>query len=138
MTAPEIIADFPAYTIVKPVSRRSFALDVTRPTFCAGDVIGIPIQSWSHGELYHFFRFGSVASYALEYGECPIKAYNWLVENGHQTHWLNAEAVMITAKAREKETRAGLNFGDEVIFEGRLFRIDPAPNNNAKLTEITI
>lgn len=133
-----LIADHPAWSIHEPTPQQSYALGINRPIFRAGDVIGLPWETRRYGTQHRWYRFGSCASYALQYDHCPIRSYERAKRKGHKTHWLNAEATVLTDRPSPKETRIGLNWGDEVVFEGRLFRIEKAPNNNAALVEVEI
>lgn len=137
LISDEVIQDHPAYSIHKPVPTRHFDLDREVVKIYADDIIGLPFDSTRHGTMYHWFRVGSVVSYALAYCEDPIATYARAKEKGHNLHWLNAMAVSITNQRRAKERRVGMSWGDEVAFEGRLFRIEKAPNQNARLVDIT-
>lgn len=99
-------------------------------------MIGLPFKSASYGIIHSWFLFGSVASYSLQYHECPIKAFHTAAAHGHKLHWLTTLPVTLSNDRREKEQRIGMNFGDRVIFEGRIFEIVTEPNGNAGLREI--
>ena len=125
----EIIADFPAYTIIKmPIWRQE--------NMRHGDEFAIPFQSRSHGILWHFFKLGSVFGCAVADGRDVIAAYERTKKLGHKVHWANAQAVAITAWKQEKRTVWGLDFGSEISFEGIRFRLEKAPNDNISLIEI--
>jgi hypothetical protein len=55
------------------------------------------------------------------------------LERGHPTHWVNTIPTVLTSDTQDKENRVSVNWGDEVIFEGKLFKIAKAPNDNATL-----
>lgn len=125
---PEVVASFPAYDIIKP---RVCSL-TNLPVFSAGDVVGL-----KKPRFYKMFTFGSVASFAIERNSCPIESYADAVERGHKTHWLNANCVSITAEPRAKETYYEINYGDEILFEGIVFRVEKDWNDNLKLVKVT-
>lgn len=137
-----IIQDHPAFEIRRAVAKQHHGLDAEYPQFRAGDILGLPFETARYGTMYHWFIFGSVASYALQYNECPIEAVAKVQERiargetGHQLHWLNPTGSMLTAEARAKETRVALDWGDWLIFEGRIFEVTKAANNNATLREV--
>jgi hypothetical protein len=128
-----LLHSFPAWDIYEAAPRMHYDLQVARPTFMACDVVGLPYATKRHGILHHWFTFGSAVSYALEYREDPIEAHSKAVENGHLTHWLNTLPTTLTSDTLPKEDRVAVDWGDEVIFEGKLFKIMRAPNNNANL-----
>ena len=86
---------------------------------------------------WELFYASSVASYALEYNEDPIEAYQRAVEHGHETHWLGKKATSLTAHKRARETYEALSIGQHVYFQGRRFEIRRAANDNVKLVELT-
>ncbi len=132
-----ILQDHPAFEIRAAVPERHLGLKADLPIFRAGDMVGLPFETARYGTMYHWFTFGSAASYALQYGECPISAYQDAQAKGHKTHWLNATPTTITAEARAKETRVAVGWDDKVIFEGRIFEIVREANQNAGLREVT-
>ena len=134
----EMIADYPAWTIYRAAPRKSWALGIDRPIFRDSDIIGLPWDSRRYGTMHHWYRFGSVASFALKSDDCPIRSVNRAKEHGHKLYWLNPEPTVLTNDRRPKEERVALEWGDEVVFEGRLFRIEKAPNQNAELVEVEI
>ena len=89
------------------------------------------------------YTLGSSASYALEYNECPLKAYERAVKNGHACYWLNQDARSLTSERRPLPqvqftiTEQELADGVEVYFEGKNFKIYAQPNDNLGLKEIS-
>lgn len=125
------IADFPAYRIYQPYAGRKFK---------HGDKIALPIESRSHGVLWHFFTLGTVAGYAIQNGEDPVEAIEdckrRMVEDrhaGHKLYWANANAVCIHNGPKTKDEVPGFNWGDTIILQGRTFTLEKAPNNNCAL-----
>jgi hypothetical protein len=125
----EVVKSYPAYDFIKP--RRCMFTDY--PEFKADDTVAVMLK---RGRTESIFTFGSVVSYALESKRDPIADYNDAVERGHKTHWLNANAVTITAGRTEKEEHYYLELGDEILFEGIVFRIEEDWNNNLKLVKV--
>lgn len=122
-----IIADYPAYQIVAPEPRKEWKADET---------FAIAFESRRYGTLYHFFKLGSVVSYAMRYNECPIKAIERARERKHELHFAFALATVISSSPKPKETVVGLSWGDEIKFEGRTFKLVKAPNDNVRLQEV--
>ena len=97
----------------------------------------------AHGETATIgnrrYIFGSAASYALQYNDCPVEAYNRAIENGHETHWANLIAAVLTSEGRAPEpTKHDISIDDVVYFEGRLFAVKPANNSNVTLEPLPI
>lgn len=87
------------------------------------------------GELGSY-TFGSCVSYALANNNDPIKAYQRAIDNGHDTHWINADCTTLTAHETAKERKLVVEIGQTVLFEGRLFTIERAANQNLRLAAI--
>jgi hypothetical protein len=126
------IADFPAYRIYKPYTGRKFR---------HGEKIAIPFETRNHGVLWHFYTLGTVAGYAVQNGECPIKRVTEVEARNaaarpydqHRLYWANADSVCIHNGPVTKREVPGFNIGDELILQGHRFRIDRAPNDNIDL-----
>lgn len=88
----------------------------------------------------HLSRYtvSSAVSYALEYNDCPIEAYTRCIELGHKTHWINANATSITSEKQEKKTFLEVDFNALYRFEGQIFTIVKAPNNNLNLQAVKV
>lgn len=91
------------------------------------------------------FYFSSVVSYATKNGDCPIKAVDRCRQamidhpyNGHKLHWASPEATMLTSHKRtiQEPVATGVEFGDKVKFEGRIFFIERGYNDNIQLVEL--
>lgn len=129
----EILAEFPAYKLIKPV--RSYYSD--------GDIIALPHETKSHGTLYSFFTLGSVAGYAIERGECPeaeiARCRRNMIEDkwaGHKLWWANQNETVIHSGPHTQVTRPLHQWGDTIRFHGRSFRLDSDHNGNCKLVEV--
>jgi hypothetical protein len=136
----ELIASYPAWDIyrAKPRIYLGFREGISRPIFSANDILGLPFETQRYGTMYHWFTFGSVASYALHCDKCPIEAWCKARARGHKLYWLNPNGSILTAEKRAKEDRVALDFEDEIIFEGHLFRIVKEANQNAGLVEVSL
>jgi hypothetical protein len=108
-----------------------------------------------HGDRLHiggylgYFAFGSVAGYALENFESPEEAINRAKENRHQQVWVNALCSIIDCSGRTAQEKAMsgapagskvhyLGFGSLVWFEGQLYELIKAPNQNVALNPVTM
>ncbi len=123
----KVVASFPAYDIVAP----KVCSLTNLPVFKADETVAL-----KGPRVYSIFTFGSVASFAMEMNDCPIESYQRALEKGHKTHWLNANAVTLSAGKRDKETHYEINVGDEILFEGFVFRVEKDWNNNLKLVKV--
>mgnify|MGYP000689959173 CR=1 FL=1 len=132
----EILATFPAYTILRPKLYVAPCDPRELPELTSGIAFRIPFQTKNHGIMWHGFIPGSVVSSCIEHRICPVRGIDRARERGRDLHWINAEPVEVTAKIRPHEYVEGLNFGDLVRFEGRVFRLDPAPNSNVALADV--
>lgn len=125
----EVIHDFPAYRLIKPV----------REWYADGDQIALPYEpdparrTPRNETLFRFFTFGSAAGFAIKHGDCPEAGIANELRRGHSVWWLNQNATVISSPPVAKATRPLLQWGDEVRFHGRTFRIEPEANGNAKL-----
>lgn len=96
---------------------------------------------FNHGETVLIgdrrFTFGSVVGYAMENGEDPVEAVERATRLGHEMRWLSSNASGIySGSVIEHEVMYALSFGDVVRFEGGNYRVDRAPNANAKLVRV--
>ncbi len=119
---------FPAYIIYRREPTRDGHVEIT-----AADKLGLKHPRG----YYHTFRPGSVVSYALEYNECPIEAVADAKAKGHQLHWIQACASVITAHHRDAELLIEVTIGMKVRFEGLIATIERDHNNNLKLVPAT-
>jgi hypothetical protein len=121
----QILDTFPAYTIIGG-----------NKTFRFGDAFAIGYDTPRHGRLYDFFKLGSVATYAAQYGEDEDAAVEKAKERGHELYWANKQGTIITAHKQAHRTVWGLQIGDEIEVDGQRFRIERASNQNVKLVQI--
>jgi hypothetical protein len=120
-----ILDTFPAYTIIGG-----------NKTFRFGDAFAIGYDTPRHGRLYDFFKLGSVATYAAQYGEDEEAAVEKAKERGHELYWANKQSTTISAHKQAHRTVWGLQIGDEIEVDGLRFRIERASNQNVKLVQI--
>lgn len=129
----DLIESHPAWDIYRANPTMHLGLDLKRPVFRDEEIVGLPFETRLYGTMYHWFRFGSVISYALKHDEDPLNSYRQTLERGQKTHWLNPCATILSDTPTAKESRVACDWAEEIIFEGRLFTIEKDFNNNAKL-----
>lgn len=92
------------------------------------------------GDILHLngshYMIGSVVSSCLEYNECPIEGVTRAIENGHKLHFVFGLGVSITATPQSRLQAVKVDWGMEIYFQGHLFTIEKAPNNNISLKEV--
>lgn len=79
---------------------------------------------------------GSVASSALKDGDCPFKARDRAIKNGHDQYFVFGLGTCLTAHKQAKETYIGVRAGQHVFFEGKHFEIIATGNQNLGLKEV--
>lgn len=131
------IAFYPAYIIARRMLTKGAIINGRRreiefTEIKSGESLGLPRDS-RNGRYFQEFKPGSVVSYALENGDDPIESLEKSKKLCHQLHWLNACGAMLTSAPRKQETWTLIMVGMLVRFEGRLFTIQNAPNQNLKL-----
>ena len=94
------------------------------PQLRDGDVLSIG---------YKRYKVGSVASYALQYNECPIEAVKRAEKDGHELHYVYGLGTAITAQGIKPDYGVAVEYGDVIYFEGHLFELIQAPNYNVEL-----
>lgn len=124
---PKIVASYPAYDIVEAPVHTLTGLPILKD----GDTLSL--KERNHLGSY---TIGSVASSAIADGSCPYEARERALGFGHDLYFIFANAACITAHEREKETHIEVHYGMEVLFEGVVFTIEKAPNNNLKLVKV--
>lgn len=129
MQADVEVANFPAYRVIRRARSRA-TVDRGQVRLVAGDKLGLMRAG---GDYYDQYSISSVVSYAMEYHEDPIAAVDRARANGHELHWINHSATVLTSHKRPQETLIEVFIGMVVSFEGRLFKIAAAPNDNLKL-----
>lgn len=133
----EIIASFPAYDVVQREVKKglyykgAYRSDVEYTVITTEDRLGM-----NHKGVHREYSAGSVVSYAMEKGYCPIDAIEKAVANKHKLHWINASGASIVSHNRPRWILVEVNVGMVVLFEGRLFTITSEPNNNLGLAPL--
>ena len=82
------------------------------------------------------YTVGSVVGYALQYNECPIKAYQRAIEKGHDTHYIIQMPTSLTRSRGEKLKYLRIDFDSIYRFQGQRFKIIPTPNDNLAFEEV--
>lgn len=129
-----LIESFPAYDIFEREAK-AYGPTAGFVNITADDILGLKVDH-PRGGYYKTYTPGSVVSYALDYNECPMERVAQAKERGHELHWINARATVITAHKRAKENLVAVHIGMRVCFEGLLATIEAAPNGNLKFVPI--
>ena len=130
----EVLDEYPAYKIVKPIQGEKLR---------HGDIIALQWPSRNYGPMWHRYRLGTVAGFAIENGDCPeeeiARCKRQMVEDphaGHKLYWANACAVTLSNRVSPQETYRGYQWGDEIILQGKTFRLEKTHNQNCKLVAL--
>ncbi|MBU1336039.1 MAG: hypothetical protein KJ944_08555 [Alphaproteobacteria bacterium] len=115
---------------------------VTARFLVAGETVEVIATELIAGEKLvlgdlHTFKIGSLISYALESGQDPVRAIDRAREQGHDLVWINSLGAMLTAERRDPEPVVRVHMGMPILFQGVIYRLDPAANRNLKLTPYT-
>jgi hypothetical protein len=86
----------------------------------------------------HTFTMGSVVGYALRCNEDPVAAIDRARKNGHQLVWINANGAMISNQQRVAKGHIRVTIGMVVRFQGNLYTIERAPNQNLQLKPMVL
>ena len=135
-TKQEIVSSCNAYDVVERESFNEFNV-ATRKNVQVINLVDsetLVMQDYSHG----IFRIGSVVSYSLESNRCPIEAVERAVKNGHNLHWISAQATWISSSKQERVTHISVNTNDIYKFQGKYFKIAHDSNKNLKLVEVEL
>ena len=124
-----IVNSFPALEIVELEKQESFGY--THINLVAGDVVQFE-GGRSRGSI------NSVASYALENGDCPFSAKTQAEKFNHKLYWINQNCVVISDRLGPKTRSIQIQEGELVCFEGKFFHVMPDYNDNFKLEEFDI
>ena len=81
------------------------------------------------------FTISSVVSSALEYNDDPLEAVERALKNGHKLHFIYSNGTTISACKQAVVTHVKVDLETFYRFEGKIFRLAIAPNNNLKLVE---
>ncbi|HEY8578191.1 MAG TPA: hypothetical protein VIL88_17835 [Devosia sp.] len=82
----------------------------------------------------HGFKINSMVSASILSGHDPIDAIDRARERGHALVWISSLGAMLTSEPREAKPYIRVRHGMPVLFEGVIYRIDPASNGNIVLT----
>lgn len=127
----KVIFECPAYKTLAQVER----VNGLHP-FAPGDTMAIVTGNHRGEDLRTIYTFGDVMSYALSYAECPLRAKRQAEQRGHKVYWANPNSVCISNRREAQKVHTEAEFGDVIVYAGKMFRIDRAPNNNVDLVEL--
>ena len=118
-----VTTTYPAYNIVKREAHVLMGTDI--------DVIEI-----THGEQVIFndriYTVGTVFSSYIADNECPLAGYQRALDLGHDTVWLNANCVTISASKQVKKTCLSVDLETVYHLEGHTYKIEKTSNDNLK------
>lgn len=113
-----------------------------------GDKAVVAIGRMKPGPTHTAFLFtaGTIEGYARKYRKDPVEELKKCREKGHATAWLIKDGVAIVNSktypyyyqdiAKQWEGAAKLKIGDEVVMEGRKYRLRRGGNDNVELDEV--
>tara|TARA_Y100001936_G_C15950989_1_gene600176 strand:+ start:494 stop:886 length:393 start_codon:yes stop_codon:yes gene_type:complete len=116
-----VVKSYPAFDVVRREKGNFKAINVT-----AGEII-------TDTKMLDGWRLGSVVSYALQYNECPIEAIEDAKSKGEALHWISGITVIMSSRPKKEAPRILIKEGEVINFEGKLFTVAPAANNNKTL-----
>lgn len=126
-----LVTTSPAFNVYEREASGAGQLHITPE-----DVLAVACVTRSGQPFYRTYKPGSVASYALEYNECPFEALARARQNGHPIHWIAARSSVLSDSRSAAEDVVLVKPGMKVHFQGHDFLIQEAPNNNLSLAEI--
>ena len=128
-----IISQYPAYDVIRAKTNSFGVKNLTAGTELA---LRNSPENEQHNHLHHYM-ISSVASSAVESNDCPLEAIERAKKNGHQQHFIFALGSCLTAHKQARKEYTEVSIGDMVYFQGLVFKIQPANNNNLHLEQIT-
>jgi hypothetical protein len=133
LNVAEVVANYPAYKVVQREVVRGGYFGMKYHDISFTDIVAFEKLGLKGNGYFSEFEPGSVVSYALKNAHDPIEAIEQANKNHHEFHWINACATVITSHERPQVTFTLVEIGMIVRFEGLLFTIEKAPNNNLRL-----
>lgn len=79
------------------------------------------------------YNIGSVFTYAMRNGDCPLATYQRAKEFGHKIYWISQEATVVSDRNTAPREAVQVQIGQIVKFQGHFFIIVGAPNDNLDL-----
>ena len=79
------------------------------------------------------YNIGSVFTYAMRNGDCPLATYQQAKEFGHKIYWITQQATAVTGTRTAPREAVSVSIGQIVKFQGHFFLIVGAPNDNLDL-----
>ena len=80
------------------------------------------------------FKLSSVASYALDYNECPVNAAITASRRGEDLYYLAQLGLAINATEQDKKVFIEFSPGDALYFQGYIFQIDRRQHSKSHFT----
>lgn len=103
----------------------------------AGEHLALPFQSRNHGLLYRTYMIGSVVSGALSDGRDPVAELDRARRFGHELVFIFGTGVCIHNGPRSTTKHILVELGMLIRFEGNLYTLEKAPNDNLRLKPVT-
>lgn len=125
-SAGDVLFSWPAYVLFAPYAGG----------YAHGDVIALPYVSRRGDVLVNFYKLGSAAGYARQYGEDEQAAVDRAMQHGHKLFWANSMGVSLHNGPHQQVARPAHRLGDVIQFEGAAFRLVAAPNDNVELEAV--
>jgi len=132
----KVVADYPAYDVIRFEPKKTYTsrLHPTSYKLYAGDELVLAGSGrYAHTRKY---KINSVVSSTLSDGRDPVAAVERAKNNGHELHFIFGLGSVLTSHKVEKKRFIEVKHGDVVEFEGLIFTIEPANNDNLSLVEV--
>ena len=86
--------------------------------------------------IYSLYQVGSVIGYAMEHDDDIEKALKLAEERDHEKHYIFNLGSTISNMRTEKKIYVKVEEGDNIRFEGKMFRVEKTWNKNLKLVAL--
>ncbi len=131
----ELVIEFPAYNVYRRGTHTCTAVEHVTD-ISVNDVLILATETGAVTTYRGRYQAGSVISYALRNNSDPIEALDQAALCEERLHWISQLSTCITDKKYSRDAVIEVTVGMRVRFEGVLFTIESAPNENLKLTPI--
>ena len=113
-----VLADFPAYTVLALADEANIQLDNDKG-YARTSTLTFRVKSFPK-DKYEYLRSFTIG--------CD--------GDNADNVWAFGNGSTLTAEARSKEYCAGIELGQVLTIEYKQYRVDPAPNKNIKLVAL--
>jgi hypothetical protein len=122
MSQREVIQEFPSLKVFAP----TVYIDGTKQ-------VQHGVDMYMRGGCYYAY---STMLYAITNNQDPIAAFKMAEKDGEAVYWISPRSSSLTSHKREQRVAYAYAIGDIVRFQGKLFELQAAPNNNVTLEEV--